>query len=249
MNVELMLVKDLVMNEMASKIYSKPRNYELIRRSIENRGVINPIIVNEDNNMIISGNLRYTITKDLNREFIRVIKVQLGENQDINELLLLSNLQREKSLLDKYNENEYINSLFKLRQGARIDLSQELREEKERKKQMKKILSLAEIDYFSRINNLAKKKFGEENYQEKIIEGLKNIDEGEITRNAFKLFLEGAKSTQKDQNKKKEKPNVTTLNKEMAIEEIQKILKRVAVELHEEILLHFLNKQIYNMAG
>jgi ParB-like chromosome segregation protein Spo0J len=249
MNVELMSVKDLVMNEMASKIYSKPRNYELIRRSIENRGVINPIIVNEDNNMIISGNLRYTITKDLNREFIRVIKVQLGENQDINELLLLSNLQREKSLLDKYNENEYINSLFKLRQGARIDLSQELREEKERKKQMKKILSLAEIDYFSRINNLAKKKFGEENYQEKIIEGLKNIDDGEITRNAFKLFLEGEKSTQKDQNKKKEKPNVTTLNKEMAMVEIQKILKRVAVDLHEEILLHFLNKQIYNMAG
>jgi hypothetical protein len=82
-----------------------------------------------------------------------------------------------------------------------------------------------------------------------IIQGLKKIDEGDITRNAFKLSLEGAKSNQKDQNKKKGKTIVTTLSKEMAMVEIQKILKRVPEDLHEEILLHFLSKQIYDMAS
>jgi hypothetical protein len=250
MNVELVLVKDLVMNEMASKIYSTPRNYELIRQSIIDNGIMQPLLINEEDNMIISGNLRYSIAKKLKMKYVPVIKYQLGEDQNINDLLILYNTQREKSLLDKYHENEYINGLFiHLGQGVRFDLNPELQKEKELKEKMRSVLSAAEIEYFARINSIAKKKHGEENYRKVIVQGLKKIDEGEITRNAFKLSLEGAKSTQKDQNKKKGKTIVTTLSKEMAMVEIQKILKRVAVDLHEEILLHFLNKQIYNMAG
>jgi len=250
MNVELVLVKNLVMNEMASKIYSTPRNYELIRQSIVDNGIMQPLLINEEDNMIISGNLRYSIAKKLKMKYVPVIKYQLGEDQNINDLLILSNTQREKSLLDKYHENEYINGLFiHLGQGVRFDLNPELQKEKELKEEMRSVLSAAEIEYFARINSIAKKKHGAENYRQVIIQGLKKIDEGDITRNAFKLFLEGAKYTQKDQNKKKGKTIVTTLSKEMAMVEIQKILKRVAVDLHEEILLHFLNKQIYNKAG
>jgi hypothetical protein len=250
MNVELVLVKDLVMNEMASKIYSTPRNYELIRQSIVDNGIMQPLLINEEDNMIISGNLRYSIAKKLKMKYVPVIKYQLGEDQNINDLLILSNTQREKSLLDKYHENEYINGLFiHLGQGVRFDLNPELQKEKELKTQMRSVLSAAEIEYFARINSIAKKKYGAENYRQVIIQGLKKIDEGEITRNAFKLSLEGAKSTQKDQNKKKGKTIVTTLSKEMAMVEIQKILKRVPEDLHEEILLHFLSKQTYNMAS
>ena len=249
MNVELVFVKDLVMNEMASKIYSTPKNYELIRQSIVDNGIMQPLLINEEDNMIISGNLRYSIAKKLNMKYVPVIKVPIGEDQNINDLLILSNTQREKSLLDKYHENEYINGLFSYGQGARVDLRPDQQKEKELKEEMRSVLSASEIDYFVRINSIAKKKYGAENYRKEIIRGLKKIDEGEITRNAFKLSLEGAKSTQKDQNKKKGKTIVTTLNKEMALVEIQKILNRVAEDLHEEILLHFLSKQTYDMAS
>lgn len=249
MNVELVFVKDLVMNEMASKIYSTPKNYELIRQSIVDNGIMQPLLINEEDNMIISGNLRYSIAKKLKMKYVPVIKVQIGEDQNINDLLILSNTQREKSLLDKYHENEYINGLFSYGQGARVDLRPDQQKEKELKEEMRSVLSASEIDYFVRINSIAKKKYGAENYRKEIIRGLKKIDEGEITRNAFKLSLEGAKSTQKDQNKKKGKTIVTTLNKEMALVEIQKILNRVAEDLHEEILLHFLSKQTYDMAS
>lgn len=249
MNVELVFVKDLVMNEMASKIYSTPKNYELIRQSIVDNGIMQPLLINEEDNMIISGNLRYSIAKKLKMKYVPVIKVPIGEDQNINDLLILSNTQREKSLLDKYHENEYINGLFSYGQGARVDLRPDQQKEKELKEEMRSVLSASEIDYFVRINSIAKKKYGAENYRKEIIRGLKKIDEGEITRNAFKLSLEGAKSTQKDQNKKKGKTIVTTLNKEMALVEIQKILNRVAEDLHEEILLHFLSKQTYDMAS
>ena len=250
-NVEVVFawLKTLVINKKAQEIYSTPKNYELIRQSIIDNGIIQPLLVNEEDNMIISGNLRYSIAKKLNMKYVPVIKVQIGENQNINDLLILSNTQREKSLLDKYHENEYINGLFSYGQGARVDLRPDQQKEKELKEEMRSVLSASEIDYFVRINSIAKKKYGEENYRKEIIQGLKKIDEGDITRNAFKLSLEGAKSTQKDQNKKKGKPNVTTLNKEMAMVEIQKILKRVPEDLHEEILLHFLSKQAYDMAS
>jgi hypothetical protein len=251
-NVEVVFVRlnTLVMNKKAQEIYSTPKNYELIRQSIVDNGIIQPLLINEEDNMIISGNLRYSIAKKFKMNYVPVIKVQLGENQNINDLLILSNTQREKSLLDKYHENEYINGLFSFGQGARMDLRPDQQKEKELKEEMRSVLSAAEIEYFARINSIAKKKHGAENYRQVIIQGLKKIDEGDITRNAFKLSLEGAKSTQKDQNKKKGKTIVTTtLNKEMAMVEIQKILKRVAEDLHEEILLHFLSKQIYDMAS
>jgi len=249
--VEVVFVRlnTLVMNKKAQEIYSTPKNYELIRQSIVDNGIMQPLLINEEDNMIISGNLRYSIAKKLKMKYVPVIKVHIGEDQNINDLLILSNTQREKSLLDKYHENEYINGLFKLGQGARVDKKPELQKEKELKEEMRSVLSSAEIEYFARINSMAKKKYGEENYRKEIIQGLKKIDEGDITRNAFKLSLEGAKSSQKDQNKEKGKTIVSTLNKEMAMVEIEKILKRVPEDLHEEILLHFLSKQAYAMAS
>jgi hypothetical protein len=270
-NIEVVLVRlnSLVMNEIAKKIYSTPKNYELIRQSIIDNGIIQPLLVNEEDNMIISGNLRYSIAKKLKMTYVPVVKVKIGEGQNINDLLILSNTQREKSLLDKYHENEYINGLFSYGQGARVDKKPELQKEKELKTQMRSVLSSAEIDYFGRINNLAKEKYGEENYRKKLIEGLKKIDGGEITRNAFFRFLKeleidniqeeienlikkgvikskGNKVKRVSENKIK--PQIKFLNKEAAINEIQNILNKVSVKLHEEILQHFLSKS-YKMTG
>jgi hypothetical protein len=225
MNVELMLLEDLVMNEMASKIYSKPKNYEVMKQSIIVGGIMLPLQINEKDNMIISGNLRCSIAKELNMEYVPVIKYQLREDEDINELLLQSNTHREKSLLDKYNEYQLINGLFSYGQGARVDLNPEKQKEKKLKTEAISILSRAEIDYFCRINSLAKKKFGLENYEEKITQGLEKIDEGELTKNSFKTSLEDTKYCQ------------LFLSKEDATKKVLKTLSMVPGHLQEEILL------------
>jgi hypothetical protein len=236
MNVELMLVEDLIMNEMASKIYSKPKNYEAIKQSIIDNDIMLPLQINEKDNMIISGNLRYSIAKELNMEYVPIIKYQLMKDEDINELLLQSNTHREKSLLDKYNEYQLINGLFSYGQGARVDLNPEKQKEKKLKTEAISILSAAEIDYFGRINSLAKKKFGVKNYEEKITQGLEKIDNGEITRNAFKLSLDETKSPQ------------LFLSKEVATKKVLNTLSRVPGHLQEEILLDIW-RNFYSMAS
>jgi hypothetical protein len=248
--IETMLIKKLVVNEMASKIYSKPRNYEGIKKSIKENGIIEALYVDRSNNRIISGNLRFQIAKELKMKTVPVILVDLNENQNINDLLLLSNTQREKSLQDKYNENEYINGLFNLGQGARTDLSAKLQKDKELKIEMKSIFTNSELEYFGKINNLAKDIYGEDNYKDKIFEGLKRIDDGEITRNGYKTILQEIKKDilpiNNTLNKSVSIP--TYINKEKAITEIQKILSKVPVDLHKEILRHFLNNP-YAMAS
>jgi len=116
---------------------------------------------------------------------------------------------------------------------------------------MKRILSAAEIDYFGRIKNLALDIYGEDNYKNKIIEGFNRIDNGELSKNAFKTELEEIKNRVLPKTKKinKSRSVLTYINKEKAITEIGKILDKVPEDLHEEILLHFLSKQSYDMAS
>jgi hypothetical protein len=237
MNIELMLVEDLVMNEMGLKMYSKPRNYETMKQSISQIGIIQAIQINEEDNMIISGNLRCLIAKELNMEYVPVIKHQLGEDENINDLYVSSNVNREKSLQCKYNENEYINGQFSYGQGTRVDLSPEKQKEKDLKTKLKlTILTTGEVDYFGRIKKLAQTKYGEENYRKEIEKGLKKIDDGEITKNAFKLSLEGAKSPQ------------LFMSKDLASKQIQKTLNKVPRHIQEEILLESL-RNFYSMAS
>ena len=116
---------------------------------------------------------------------------------------------------------------------------------------MKRILSAAEIDYFGRIKNLALDIYGEDNYKNEIIEGFNRIDNGELTKNAFKTELEEIKNRVLPKTRKinKSRSVTTYINKEKAITEIGKILDKVPEHLHEEILLHFLGKQTYDMAS
>ena len=107
-------------------LYSIPSNYEMIKENISTMGIITPLIVNSYNNTIVSGNLRHIIALELGLPLIPVFFVNLTE--DMTLVSLSSNVQREKSSLDKYREMQLFKTIFPVKRGDRTDLIPELKE-------------------------------------------------------------------------------------------------------------------------
>lgn len=63
------------------KLTPKDKEYQNIKRSIEEFGYVDPIIINKDNT-IIGGHQRYTVLKDLGYEEVEVIQLDLNKKQE-----------------------------------------------------------------------------------------------------------------------------------------------------------------------
>ena len=240
--IVLVSIDKLVLNELSVQTYSTPNNYEEIKNNILEVGVIQPILVNVRDNKVISGNLRVTIAKELGFEDVPVIFQDLSE-VEMDMIFLSSNFQREKSLADKYRENNLINSLFGLRKGSRTDLNPQLKEEKQKKDELKKGLSTYEVNSFNRINKLAKVQFGD-NFKEVIEEELKELEQSGKSLNTLVGKLE--KSNQKVGVKPTPKSQPT---KGQVIQQLKKVLNQLPVEQHKEVLESLLQQYDFQMVG
>ena len=159
-------------------------------------------------------------------------------------IFLSSNYQREKSLADKYRENELINSLFGVRKGSRTDLNPQLKEEKQKKDELKKGLSTYEVNSFNRINKLAKDQFGD-NYKDVMVEELKQLEKSGKSLNTLVLKLEKKPTTKVGQVSKNA---IKTLSKDEAIHQIKKVLNQVPLEQRPEVLSTLL-EEFYSKVG
>lgn len=239
--IELISVDKLILNELSLKTYSTPNNYEEILENIYEKNIILPILVNKDYR-VISGTLRVIIARELNFEVVPVLVKDLSD-EDMNLYFMSSNFQREKSLADKYRENNLINSLFGVRKGSRTDLNPQLKEEKQKKDELKKGLSTYEVNSFNRINKLAKDQFGE-NYKEVVVEELKELEQSGKSLNKLVGKLE--KSNQKVGVKSTPKSQPT---KGQVIQQIKKVLNQLPVEQHKEVLESLLQQYDFQMVG
>jgi ParB-like chromosome segregation protein Spo0J len=239
--IEIISVHKLILNELSIKTYSNPNNYEEILENIREKNIIQPIIVNEDYR-VISGTLRVLIARELNFKVVPVWVQKLSE-EEMNLIFMSSNFHREKSLADKYRENNLINSLFGLRKGSRTDLNPQLKEEKQKKDELKKGLSTYEINSFNRINKLAKDQFGD-NYKEVIEEELKELEQSGKSLNTLVGKLE--KSNQKVRVKSTPKLQPT---KGQVIQQLKKVLNQLPVEQHKEVLQSLLQQYDFQMVG
>ena len=240
--IVLVSIDKLVLNELSLQTYSTPNNYEEIKNNILEVGLIQPILVNARDFKVISGNLRVTIAKQLGFEDVPVIFQDLSE-VEMDMIFLSSNFQREKSLADKYRENELINSLFGVRKGSRTDLNPQLKEEKQKKDELKKGLSTYEINSFNRINKLAKDQFGD-NYKEVMVEELKELEQSGKSLNTLVGKLE--KTNSKVGVKSTSKPQPT---KGQVIQQIKKVLNQLPVEQHKEVLETLLQQYDFQMVS
>ena len=137
-HVEYVSPKSIKRNDELGNLYRLPNNYEMIKENISTMGIITPLIVNSFNNIIVSGNLRHLIALELGLPLIPVFFIHL--TNDMSLVSLSSNIQREKSSIDKYREMELYKTLFPLKKGNRTDLNPLLKILKdEREKGLKNI--------------------------------------------------------------------------------------------------------------
>jgi site-specific DNA-methyltransferase (adenine-specific)/site-specific DNA-methyltransferase (cytosine-N4-specific) len=125
-HVEYVAPKSINRNNELGNLYRIPSNYEMIKENISTMGIITPLIVNSFNNIIVSGNLRHMIALELGLPLIPVFFVDL--TGDMTLVSLSSNVQREKSSLDKYREMQLFKTIFPVKKGDRTDLIPELKE-------------------------------------------------------------------------------------------------------------------------
>ncbi len=233
----------LKFNQLGVNTYSTPQNYLDIKENITELGIIQPVLVNPNDLQVISGNLRVQIARELGIEQIPAIFIDLTE-EEMDLVFISSNIQREKSTLDKYREHQLINRLFSVVQGSRTDLNPQLKEEKQKKDEMKKGLTTYEINSFNRINKLALEQFGDK-FQAVVEKELNDLQEKGKSLNTLVKKLERKPLTRTG---KVSKQITTTLSKDEAIQQIRKVLTQVPPEQHQEVLSTLL-EEYYSQVG
>lgn len=179
---------DLVLNQTILDIYSTPENFSDIKSNILQFGVIQPILVNRSNMVVISGNLRLKIVRELGHQTVPVIFCNLSEDE-LNVIALSTNFQRKKSLLDVKRELDFIEKYFKVGQGTRTDLNPQLKEEADRKKSAMSSIPKYTVDSIRKAERLTKKLYG--NNATKVLESeLQKVDNGQSSMNSLVKRLE-----------------------------------------------------------
>jgi len=151
---------DLVLNQTIVDLYSTPENFEDMKANIKEFGVIQPILVNRSNMVVISGNLRLQIVRELGYDVVPVIFCDLTEDE-LNIFALSTNIQRKKSKLDIFNEMAFIKKYFNIGQGSRTDLNPQLKEEADRKKSAMSGITKYEQDQMKKAEKLSTELFGD----------------------------------------------------------------------------------------
>lgn len=107
------LITDIVENPINYKIYSSKhtKEDEELEQSITLYGQLEPVLVNKENNQLISGHRRYKTLKKLGVETIDVIYKSVGVLETIE--LIQSNRYREKTIIEKVNEYRVLKSQMK----------------------------------------------------------------------------------------------------------------------------------------
>lgn len=84
MNIVEYKLTDLVLPDYNPRMDLKPgdKAYEQIKNSIDKFGYVDPVIVNKRNNVIISGNQRYKVMKDLGYNKIKCVEVDFDNKNE-----------------------------------------------------------------------------------------------------------------------------------------------------------------------
>jgi len=117
------------MKIQVSKLHHHPKNKEIyslssiedLTNSISEVGLLQPIIINQ-HNQVISGNRRFVCIKNLGWETVEVEQKSV-ETKDEEFLLVQYNKQRVKSFKELLNEYNVLKNYYKIGQGKRTDLT------------------------------------------------------------------------------------------------------------------------------
>jgi site-specific DNA-methyltransferase (adenine-specific) len=184
--VELVPPKSIFRNIELGNLYRLPENYEEIRNNIRKFGLLTPLLVNFDYE-IISGNLRHQIALDLGLEEIPIVFIDAPE--EMKAVLSVSTNQfRVKSMVETASEIRFYDEYYSVGRGRRTDLSPQMKVVKDEKDTAYKSIGQYKINKIKSIEKKVIQLHG--NNIEKINKELSKIDKEETTLNELDKKLD-----------------------------------------------------------
>jgi DNA modification methylase len=188
-NVSVVAPQQLKRNKTTQSLYVVPSNYEMIRDNIRDFGMLSPLLINE-NYEIISGNLRHQIALELGLKEVPVVFINVTDDMK-GVLAVSSNHFRTKSLVDVASEIRFYDEYYSVKRGVRTDLNPQMKLAKEEKDTAYKNIGKYKINKIKSIE----KKLEELNNQGVYTIGILNkelskVDEGDLTLNELDKKLD-----------------------------------------------------------
>lgn len=148
-------------NQTKLRIYqSEPENYNSIKDSISKHGIIEPLLANAETKVLISGNLRLKIAKELGLNMIPVIFMNVDE-KEMDKKSIASNEQRLKTSLELLKEIKFYEKMYPIGQGKRTDKDPELKQVKEERDNLFSSVPRDRRFKLKKIDQLATELYGE----------------------------------------------------------------------------------------
>jgi site-specific DNA-methyltransferase (adenine-specific) len=173
-------------NSTTNSMYLVPVNYDEIRNNIQEFGLLTPLLVNYDYE-IISGNLRHQIALDIGLEEVPVVFIDVPE--EMKDVISVStNKFRVKSIIEIASEVRFYEEFYSVGRGIRTDLNPQMKVVREEKDNAYKSIGQYKVNKIKSIQDKVIKLHGDD--IEKINKEFSKIDKGEITLNELDKKLE-----------------------------------------------------------
>lgn len=185
-NVSVVAPQMLKKNSTTHSMYVVPVNYEEIRNNIREFGLLTPLLVNYDYE-IISGNLRHQIALDLGFEEVPVVFIDTPE--ELKAVLSVSTNQfRVKSIIEIASEIRFYDEYYSVGRGKRTDLNPQMKVVKDEKDAAYKSVGQYKINKIKSIEKKVIELHG--NNIEILNRELSKIDKEETTLNELDKKLD-----------------------------------------------------------
>jgi site-specific DNA-methyltransferase (adenine-specific) len=185
-NFAVLAPQMLKKNSTTRSMYVVPVNYDEIRDNIQEFGLLTPLLVNFDYE-IISGNLRHQIALDIGLKEVSVVFIDVPD--EMKEVLSVSsNKFRIKSIAEIASEVRFYEQYYPVGRGRRTDLNPQTKLVKQEKDNAFKTIGQYKINKIKSIEQKVIQLHG--NNIEKINKELSKVDNDELTLNELDKRLD-----------------------------------------------------------
>jgi site-specific DNA-methyltransferase (adenine-specific) len=186
--ISVVAPQQLKKNYTTHSMYVVPNNYEEIRDNIREFGLLNPLLINFDYE-IISGNLRHQIALELGLDEVPVVFIDTPEEMK-GVLAVSSNQFRTKTLVDIVLELRFYDDYYSLRRGERTDLNPQMKLVKDEKDNAYKKIGQYKINKLKSIENILNKIHKKDYKDEIFFKQIAKVDLDKISLNQLEKNLQ-----------------------------------------------------------
>lgn len=184
--ISVVAPQKLKRNSTIHSMFVVPINYDEIRNNIQEFGLLTPLLVNL-NYEIISGNLRHQIALDLGLKEVPIVFIDVPA--ELNSVISISTNQfRIKTMVEIAAEIRFFDKYYPLRRGERTDLNPQTKVVKQEKDIAYKSVGQYKINKIKSIEKKVKQLHGDN--LDKLNKELSKVDNDDTTLNELDKRLD-----------------------------------------------------------